>query len=135
MLDVSLGELAIIMVVAVLVIGPKELPTVIAHVTRWIRKIRAFSQQITSQFMSLEEMDEIHKLRQELREQASYIRDAEGKLYRTYDISDIMPSSQTVIPEAANSEAVPPQTEPAIRNPEMDKASGMTGLVGEYKND
>jgi Tat protein translocase TatB subunit len=91
MFDISLGEMALIMAVAVLVIGPKELPTVIKKVTGWIRQLRAMAQQITDQFSDVAGMDEIQKLRQELQEQAKFIRDAEGNLYRTYDISDMMP--------------------------------------------
>ena len=104
MLDVSLGELAIIMVVALIVIGPKELPTVIKHVTHWLRQLRAFSQQITSQLSSLDQSGEILKLKEELQEHARFIRDAEGKLYRTYDISDLMPPTPPPMPIEETSE-------------------------------
>lgn len=98
MLDVSLGELAIIMVVALIVIGPKELPTVIRHITDWLRQLRSFSQQITSQLSSLDQSGEILKLKEELQEQARFIRDAEGKIYLTYDISDLMPPAPASLP-------------------------------------
>ncbi len=114
MLDVSLGEMAIILLVAVLVIGPKELPTVVRHITDWIRQIRAISQQITSQFSALDKSGEIQKLRNELQEQAKFIRDAEGNLYRTYDISDLAtptsPEKPAVLDEGEQHHAATPPT-------------------------
>lgn len=91
MFDISFGELALIMLVAVLVIGPKELPAVVQKVTGWIRQMRMMAQQITDQFQDHAELGEIKKLREELQEQAKFIRDAEGNLYRTYDLSDVVP--------------------------------------------
>ncbi len=96
MLDISLGEIALILLVAVLVIGPKELPTVVHHLAGWVRKARHFSQHLTAQFSALDQSGEIEKLRAELQEHARFIKDAEGKLYRTYDISDLMPPESSL---------------------------------------
>ena len=90
MFDIGLSELALILVVAVLVIGPDQLPTVARKLGGWVRKFKYYSHQISKQFDLMDESGEMSKLREELREHAKYIRDEEGKLYRTYDISDMM---------------------------------------------
>lgn len=95
MFDIGLSELALIVVVAALVIGPKEIPTVVRKLSGWMRQLRHFSNQLRMQFDLLDESGEINKLREELQEQARYIRDAEGKLYRRYDISDLVEEKKT----------------------------------------
>jgi sec-independent protein translocase protein TatB len=95
MFDIGLSELALILVVAVLVIGPDQMPEVARKVSGWVRRARYYTHQIRDQFDLLDESGEIKKLREELQEQAKYIRDEEGKLYRTYDISDFIETNKT----------------------------------------
>ncbi len=90
MFDVGLSELALIVVVAALVLGPKEIPVVVRKLSGLMRNVRYYSRQLRDQFDLIDESGEIAKLREELQEQARYIRDAEGKLYRTYDISEMV---------------------------------------------
>jgi Sec-independent protein translocase protein TatA len=104
MLDISFGELALIVIVAAFVIKPQDVPALIQKITGWIRQFRAFSQQLREQFTGFAGAEEIAKLKEELQEQAKYIRDAEGKLYRSYDISDLLAErnqATTTVPSAA----------------------------------
>ena len=50
MFDISWGELMLIGVVALIVIGPKELPGVLRMVGQWIGKIRRMAAEFQSQF-------------------------------------------------------------------------------------
>src|SRR5205814_135250 len=50
MFDISWGKLVIIGVVALIVIGPKELPTVLRTVGQWMTKIRRMAAEFQGQF-------------------------------------------------------------------------------------
>ena len=50
MFDISWGKLVIIGVVALLVIGPKELPAVLRQLGQWMTKIRRMANDFQSQF-------------------------------------------------------------------------------------
>lgn len=101
MFDLSLAEMAVVGVVIVLAIGPKELPTVLRTMGRWLRRLKSLAAQFKQQFALLDEDGEMEKLKAELQENATYIKDAEGKLYRSYDISDLKDASRK--PQMASS--------------------------------
>ena len=64
MFDIAWSELLIIGVVALIVIGPKELPTVLRAVGQWMGKIRRMASEFQSQFqeaMREAEMADIKK--------------------------------------------------------------------------
>jgi len=46
----TLGEIAIIVVAALIFIGPKELPTVLRAFGRWMQKARRMSSHLRSEF-------------------------------------------------------------------------------------
>lgn len=46
----SPGELLLIMMVAMIVLGPEKLPEVIASVGKWVREFRRATEELTSQF-------------------------------------------------------------------------------------
>ena len=50
MFDISWGKLVIIGVVALLVIGPKELPAVLRQLGPWMTKIRRMAAEFQGQF-------------------------------------------------------------------------------------
>ncbi|MCC7348302.1 MAG: twin-arginine translocase subunit TatB, partial [Variibacter sp.] len=50
MFDVSWGELVLIGMVALVVIGPKELPTVLRTMGQWMTKIRRMAAEFQGQF-------------------------------------------------------------------------------------
>ncbi|HET9902426.1 MAG TPA: Sec-independent protein translocase protein TatB [Xanthobacteraceae bacterium] len=50
MFDISWGELVLIGVVALIVIGPKELPTVLRTVGQWMTKMRRMAAEFQNQF-------------------------------------------------------------------------------------
>lgn len=62
MFDIAGTELLLIVVIAVIVIGPKDLPRMMRGMGRWARKIRAASSEFRRQFDQLAreaELDEI----------------------------------------------------------------------------
>jgi sec-independent protein translocase protein TatB len=74
MFDISWSEFAIIAVVALIAIGPKELPGVLRMVGQWMGKARKMAAEFQGQFreaMREAEMDDLKKSFDEVREAAT----------------------------------------------------------------
>lgn len=76
--------------VAILAIGPKELPTVVRQVARFIRQMKAMAGQFRQQFDLMDESGDLHALRKELREEIRLIQNEKGEVFESYDISDLI---------------------------------------------
>ncbi|MBO0754795.1 MAG: twin-arginine translocase subunit TatB [Bradyrhizobiaceae bacterium] len=81
MFDFSWGELLLIGVVALIVIGPKELPGVLRMIGQWVGKIRRMAAEFQSQFH--EAMREAEMA--DLKKQVDDINDAARGLTRHFD--------------------------------------------------
>ncbi len=96
MFDIGWSEMAIILLVALIVIGPKDLPRVARTVGRWIGKARAMARdfQRSIEDMAREaELDEIKKGIEkvgstDLKSSIARTIDPEGELDRAFDFSD-----------------------------------------------
>jgi sec-independent protein translocase protein TatB len=74
MFDIGWSELALIAVVALVAIGPKELPGVLRTVGQWVGKVRRMASEFQGQFqeaMREAEMADLKKSFDEVREAAS----------------------------------------------------------------
>ena len=67
MLGLSFGELLIIAIVGVIVVGPRNLPTMLRTAGRWVGKARRFANELREQ-SGFEDLTEIQQLRAELDE-------------------------------------------------------------------
>ena len=65
MFDIGWGELVVIGVVALIAIGPKELPGVLRSLGQWMGKIRRMSAEFQSQFQEALREAEVADLRKE----------------------------------------------------------------------
>ncbi len=96
MFDIGWSEMAIILLVALIVIGPKDLPRVARTAGRWIGKARAMARdfQRSLEDMAREaELDEIKKGiekvgRTDLKSSIAKTIDPEGELNRAFDFSE-----------------------------------------------
>ena len=64
MFDIGWSEMAIIVVVALVVIGPKELPSALRTITQWVRQARRMASEFQSgidQIVREAELDEARK--------------------------------------------------------------------------
>ncbi len=91
MLDVSFGELSLVVVVAFLILGPKELPTVIRAISRFMRQCREVIDECKAQLDGLAEESGIKNAK-------TYIKDESGQWRETYDISDIIAEREADAP-------------------------------------
>jgi sec-independent protein translocase protein TatB len=93
MLDFSFGELALIVLVALLIVGPKDLPRVMYAVGKWFGQFKVIADDFREGFKSAMKESQLHDLQKDLKEvheEIEYIRDSDGNLQRVYDISDFL---------------------------------------------
>ncbi|GHU06037.1 hypothetical protein FACS1894205_6850 [Alphaproteobacteria bacterium] len=67
MFDIAWSEMALIMVVALIVIGPRDLPKVMATVGRWTRKIRLMAGDFQRSVDEMAREAELDALRKQVR--------------------------------------------------------------------
>jgi sec-independent protein translocase protein TatB len=73
MLDFLSGELVVVMIVALVVIGPKDLPRVLRHVGNWIGKARRVANQFRSGFDEMVRQSELEELEKKWAEENARI--------------------------------------------------------------
>ena len=91
MFDFSGGELAIIAIVALVAIGPKELPGVLRMVGQWVGKARKMAREFQDQFQeAIREADvaEMKKQFEEAADKASHIASTSVLGSSTQDFKD-----------------------------------------------
>ncbi len=66
MFDLAWSEILLVGVVALLVVGPKELPDLLRTVGRWMRKARSMASNFQSTFDQMMRDEELAKTRQDL---------------------------------------------------------------------
>src|ERR1043165_2905175 len=94
MFDISWGKLVIIGVVALIVIGPKELPTVLRTVGQWMGKIRRMAAEFQGQFQEAMREAEMADLKKQF-------DDTTSSLKSTFDTTDIKNELEKMIQDPA----------------------------------
>jgi len=85
MFDFSLGELGIVGLIALLVLGPKDMIIFIKNIRDFFSKIRAYYDQYVKYLnAAIEEVEEEKNI-------VDFIMDQDGNYQKTYDLSKIMP--------------------------------------------
>ncbi len=103
MFDIGWGELVVIGIVALIAIGPKELPTVLRSLGQWMGKIRRMAAEFQGQFQ--EAMREA--------EMADLKKQADDLTSAVADVSNFDPMA-----------SVQKEMERAVETPEPAKAAG-----------
>ena len=125
MFDISWGKLVIIGVVALLVIGPKELPAVLRQLGQWMTKIRRMAAEFQGQFneaMREAEMADLKKTFDETTSSLNSALDPSGfktdmeKLIQ--DPAQLDSSAATSTPATPPSDPAAPVAQPATSTPE-----------------
>lgn len=89
MFDLSLAEILLIVVVAVVFIGPKDLPVVVRAVARFINNLREFSHEIKQAFDDLAKEAGVEDIKETLDAEVRMIQGDDGKMYESYQIPDL----------------------------------------------
>jgi len=66
MVDLSWSHILIVLIVALVVVGPKDLPPLMRMVGRWLAKARAMADQFRKSFDDMARQSELDELRAEL---------------------------------------------------------------------
>lgn len=118
MFDISFGELLVVFVLGLIVLGPQRLPVAVKTVVSWIRALRSLATSVQHELaheLKLQELQDslkkvekasINNLTPELKASMDELREATESLKRTY-------SSSPNDPEKESDEAH------TIHNPEM----------------
>ena len=81
-IGIGLPELLLVLVLAVIVIGPERLPEFAGQLARWIRQVRAYAEYVSRDFNEVigELEKEVGANREDLREIASVLRRDTGSV-------------------------------------------------------
>ena len=133
MFDVGWSELMVIAVVAIVVIGPKDLPRVMRLVGRWSGKLKRMARDFQGQFneaLREAELDDVRKdivdigkgLSQEMAKAGAAIEKSSADINKGMTIAapavaappaDTAPAAETPAPAAEPPEAVPTEPPPS----------------------
>lgn len=112
MLDLSLSELVVIAVVAVLVVQPKDVPQVLRSTTRFFRGVQDAYRDVRQQVASIAHESGLSEAADFLDNDARYIKDQFGRYQRVYDLEpDLLKPAKPEAPqiEQASTEEPPKQ--------------------------
>jgi Tat protein translocase TatB subunit len=85
MFDFSFAELALIVVVAVVFIGPKELPVVRA-VSKALRSMRGLSREVRGAFDDLTRESGLKETADQFHHEIRMIKGEDGRMYEAYEL-------------------------------------------------
>ncbi len=71
-LGIGMPEIILVLLVAVIVVGPKRLPEFAAQLARVVRQMRGFATDVTSQMRN--ELDELTREYEEMRKELAEVR-------------------------------------------------------------
>src|ERR1700753_4304635 len=93
MFDIGWSEIAVIAVVALIAIGPKELPGVLRMVGQWMGKARKMASEFQGQFneaMREAEMADLRKIFETVKKAATGLTSGNLMTSLTKDVSDAL---------------------------------------------
>lgn len=140
MLDFSWSELALIGVVALVVIGPKDLPKALRTAGIWVRKARTISREFQSsveQMMREAELDEVKKQIEsvaavDIEKEFEKTVDPTGELAESLKPPEMPDLDKIASDSATSAPAAPP--EPAATVPLPAPGEGETKLTQAVPN-
>jgi len=120
MFDIAWSELGVIAVVALVVIGPKDLPKVLRSVGQWTAKARSMAREFQSGLDDMVRESELDELRKAARQvtdlsiegEIKKTIDPDGSMERGLDFQNGTAAGAT--PEAVDTAAVANAAEPTV---------------------
>ena len=107
MFDLGWAELLIVAVVALIVIGPRDLPQAMRLVRQWLRKARSLTREFQSGIDSLAKQADLDDVKAEIKAMAEY--NPEGELRESLDpggeISGSLPTGADIDDDSDGSES------------------------------
>jgi sec-independent protein translocase protein TatB len=131
MFDFAWSEIVVIAVVALLVIGPKDLPKVLRTVGIWVGKARGIAREFQSSLDQMIRESELEDVRKEVEKATSM--DIAHEIEKTVDpggemkqalAEPVLSDHSLTTPESAPPPAPPVAPEPAAAQPPVTDGSG-----------
>ncbi len=120
-LGIGLPEIILVLLVAVIVVGPKRLPEFAAQIARLIRQMRGYATDVTTQMRS--ELDELTREYEQMRKELEEVRETAVK-----DVDSItreVESTVRDVPAIIESSAEPaPEKRPPASGQETSSDDG-----------
>jgi sec-independent protein translocase protein TatB len=118
--DLSWSHMLLVLVVALIVVGPKDLPKLMRKMGQWTAKARGMADQFRRSFDDMARQSELDELRKELDE----LRNARPLAGVERELNDAMTGpSVSLDPETAAEPPAEPVPEPVIDDSEPAPAS------------
>ena len=114
MFDIGWGELVVIGIVALIAIGPKELPTVLRTLGQYMGKVRRMASEFQGQFQ--EAMREAELV--ELKKQADDLKSSVSGLGNLDPLADTQKQIESAFDDAAKPELPSPDSPSAVETTE-----------------
>jgi sec-independent protein translocase protein TatB len=133
MFDFAWSEIVVIAVVALVVIGPKDLPKVLRTVGVWVGKARGIAREFQSSLDQMIRESELDDVRKDVEKATSM--DITHEIEKTIDpggemkqalAEPVLTDHSLTTPESAPPPAPPLSTEPAAAEPPVTDDSGAT---------
>lgn len=120
-LGIGLPEITLILIIAVIVVGPKRLPEFAVQIARVIRRLRGYATDVTSQMR--EELDELTREYEAMRKELQEFRDAATRSVEavTREVDQAVREAPAIIESSAEPE---PEKRP---RPAGEETSGDDG--------
>lgn len=94
MFDLAWSELLVVAVIAVLAIGPKELPTVMRTIGRFVRRIQYMKYAMSQQFEDFMQQQDLNELRAQAVSSADGDSAAEAEAEADEDLMEPLTSAE-----------------------------------------
>lgn len=119
MIDLSWSHILIVVIVALVVIGPKDLPRFMHMAGRWMGKARAMADQFRKSFDEMSRQAELDELRNEINSLREHrpLADIQNTMHQS-----IIPSDMTSEPAGELPGPVTGAPEPAEADPAAPKS-------------
>jgi sec-independent protein translocase protein TatB len=123
MFDIGWGELVVIGIVALIAIGPKELPTVLRTLGQWMGKIRRMANEFQGQFQEALREAEMADLKKQADDLKSSVSDFTNfdPLAETPKAAEPLPTADPVSPPDTAQALPPVDVPPAEPAPVREK--------------
>ena len=89
MFDLSLAEILLIIVVAVVFIQPKDLPMLVKSIAKAIKTLRDFGHDIKQTFEDISKESGITDVKETLDAEMRLIKGDDGKIYEAYQVPQL----------------------------------------------
>ncbi len=126
MFGLGWGEMVVIGIVALIAIGPKELPTVLRSVGHWMGKIRRMANEFQGQFQEALREAELSDLKKHAEDITADITnfdplaDTQKEVEKAFDFKDPMAGDATVPAAETDGAKLPPGAIPSAELPPID---------------